>query len=74
MDAICETDPLEGVPTDAPWGHFGRNLTLGLVAIGSKFLLNVLNTTKINNQDRTERAVSERPSGTGLLTVCNHTR
>lgn len=73
MDAICE-DPIEGVPIDAPWGDLGRNFTLGLVSIGSKFVLNVLNTTKIYNVEGIEEIATNRPSGTGLLTVCNHTR
>lgn len=74
MDAICEPDPFHGVPIDAPWGKLGRDFTLAFVSIGSKFVLNVLNTTRITNPERIEKAASERPPGTGLLTVCNHTR
>ncbi|CAL8463510.1 g3044 [Coccomyxa elongata] len=73
MDAICEPDPIHGVPFDAPWGRLGRDLTLALVSIGSKFVLNVLNTTRFTNVERIEKAATERPPGTGLLTVCNHT-
>ncbi len=74
MDAICEPDPIHGVPIDAPWGRLGRDLTLAFVSIGSKFVLNVLNTTRFTNVERIEKAATERPPGTGLLTVCNHTR
>ncbi|PNH05758.1 Tafazzin [Tetrabaena socialis] len=57
----------------APGGALGRSLTLGGVSTIARLVLNVLNTTKIINQDALITAVTDRPPGTGLMTVCNHT-
>lgn len=74
MDTVCEPDASDGVPFEAPWGHLGRDFTLGVVSLASKFLLNVLNSTDIHNGDTLQKQATERPPGVGLLTVCNHTR
>ncbi len=74
MDSIFEPDISDEVNVDPPWGSSGRDFTLGIVSLGSKFLLDVLNSTEIRNFDTLEKQATERPSDTGLLTVCNHTR
>lgn len=57
-----------------PWGPWGRSATLGVVSGLSKLVLQALNTTVVHNWDRWEAALLQRRPGTGLLTVCNHTR
>ncbi len=64
----------QGLPVGPPWGSFGRDATLGVVSLGSKFLLQWLNTFTTTNVSILQDAVKERPAGQGLLTVCNHTR
>lgn len=58
----------------APWGPFGRDLTLGVVSLASKLVMQLLNTTHIINHDAYLDLIYNRPSGLGLLTICNHTR
>jgi monolysocardiolipin acyltransferase len=74
MDAICDIDLDDGVSVEPPWGAHGRDFTLGVVSFGSKFLLNILNSTEVRNGDSLYKHATERPTGVGLLTVCNHTR
>ena len=62
----------EFLPTDPPWGTFGRQAVLSAVALFSKFILDVVNTTTATNRDAFERAISTRNPDRGLITVCNH--
>eukprot|EP00959_Pyramimonas_sp_CCMP1952_P022169 466179-Pyramimonas_sp.AAC.2 len=50
-----------------------RNFFMGLVALGSKFVFDVLNSTEIKNHDGYLKAAMSRPAGQGLITVANHT-
>ena len=74
MDTAVESEHLQGVPVKPPWGSLGRDFTLGVVSLGSKVILRWLNTYNTTNLATLEEAVRHRPDGTGLLTVCNHTR
>lgn len=57
-----------------PWGPYGRDLTLGMVSAASKFLMQILNKTRVINLETYVDWVENRPQGVGLLTVSNHTR
>ncbi len=57
-----------------PWGTLGRDFTLGVVAGGSKFVLQVLNTLHVKGGERLQTHVFDREPGTPLFTVCNHIR
>ena len=74
MGSSVDDEQSQGVPVSPPWGTFGRDATLGVVSLGSKFLLQWLNTYTTTNVSVLQDAVNERPAGQGLLTVCNHTR
>ena len=74
MDSAVDIDYHDGVPIDSPWGDIGRDLALCLVSLGSKFLLNLLNSTTVVHAEGLEQQVRDRSPGIGLLTVCNHTR
>lgn len=69
---MCEN--LEVDYTLPPWGTAGRNLTLGVVSGGGKFVLQVLNTLHVNGLDRLQQHVLQRENGRPLFTVCNHNR
>ena len=71
MDSLLE--PEEPI-ISPPWGEFGRVLTLAAVSLTGKFVLNVWNTTKVNNQAVFLEQLQQRPQGLGLITVSNHTR
>jgi hypothetical protein len=71
MDSLLDFDQEY---LDAPWGPYGRDLTLGIVSLASKFILQVLNSTKVLNHDTYKDLVHNRPEGLGLLTISNHTR
>ncbi|KAF6249537.1 hypothetical protein COO60DRAFT_950041 [Scenedesmus sp. NREL 46B-D3] len=70
MDSLLDFDQEYLGP---PWGPYGRDLTLGIVSLASKFILQVLNSTKVLNQDTYTELVHNRPHGAGLLTISNHT-
>lgn len=72
MDTAVEPD-LEDY-TAPPWGELGRSATLAAVALVSKFVLKVMNNTRIENQEAYLQQVMDRPKGVGLITVSNHTR
>lgn len=75
MDSLLEPeDRLRQQYLSAPWGELGRSATLGLVSLFSKFLLQVLNNTRVHGLDRFRAEVLEREEGVGLITVSNHTR
>jgi monolysocardiolipin acyltransferase len=75
MDSLLEPeDHLSQQHLEAPWGAYGRSVTLGVVALGSKFVLNIWNTTYIEGIEAFRQQVLKRPEGVGLITVCNHTR
>ena len=74
MDSLVEDCRLDDAIMAPPWGQLGRAATLGVVAGFSKLMLNVLNTTNVVNHETYLQAVTERVPGTGLITVCNHTR
>ncbi|GAB4819261.1 hypothetical protein N2152v2_006307 [Parachlorella kessleri] len=59
--------------TEAPWGELGRSATLAVVALWSKFVLNVMNKTTIVNHEEFLRHIMQRPEDVGLITVSNHT-
>lgn len=71
MDSLLDYDAEYLRP---PWGKYGRDLTLGLVSLASKFVMQVLNTTRVLNHDVYTNLVFNRPAGVGLLTISNHTR
>jgi hypothetical protein len=75
MDSLLEPeDTLRERYLRAPWGQLGRTATLGAVSLVSKFVLNVLNTTTVDNLEAFRWHVEQRPQGVGLITVSNHTR
>lgn len=75
MDSLLEPeDRLRQQYLSAPWGELGRSATLGLVSLVSKFLLQVLNNTRVHGLDCFRAEVLEREEGVGLITVSNHTR
>jgi hypothetical protein len=74
MDGLLDFDADYRRALTAPWGPYGRDLTLGVVALASKFLLQVLNSTTVLGHDTYTDLVYKRPPGVGLLTVSNHTR
>jgi hypothetical protein len=71
MDSLLDFDQEYLGP---PWGPYGRDVTLGIVSLASKFILQVLNRTKVLNHDTYKDLVRNRPQGVGLLTISNHTR
>jgi hypothetical protein len=71
MDSLLDFDQEY---LEAPWGPYGRDLTLGIVSLASKFILQVLNRTKVINHETYTDLVRNRPEGVGLLTISNHTR
>ena len=74
MLSNADVERSQGVAVSPPWGDFGRNATLGVVSLGSKLLLQWLNTYTTTNLSTLQNAINHRPHGRGLLTVCNHTR
>lgn len=75
MDSLLEPeDRLREEYLRAPWGELGRSATLGAVSLVCKFLLNVLNSTRVEGLDTFLDHVQRRADGQGLITVCNHTR
>ena len=60
--------------TQPPWGIYGRDLVLGVISGGSKAILQGLNQFNVNGLERFQNAVLNRPQGTALFTVSNHTR
>ena len=71
MDSTLE--PEEPI-TSPPWGEFGRVLTLGIVSLTGKFVLNWWNSCNITNQSTLLELLQQREKGLGLITVSNHTR
>eukprot|EP00882_Tetradesmus_deserticola_P034280 GHRQ01039280.1.p1 GENE.GHRQ01039280.1~~GHRQ01039280.1.p1 ORF type:complete len:151 (-),score=9.98 GHRQ01039280.1:36-488(-) len=71
MDSLLDFDQEYLGP---PWGPYGRDLTLGFVSLASKFIMQVLNSTKVLNHNTYQELVLNRPQGVGLLTISNHTR
>jgi hypothetical protein len=71
MDALIDINDEILQP---PWGQIGRSFTLGLVSLGTKCVLQVMNTFTVANHDTFLDAVLHRTDGVGLLTVSNHTR
>ena len=71
MDSLVE--PEEDVRRP-PWGELGRAITIGLVASLGKLVIQGLTRLEVKNQSRFLDAVTHRPPGSGLVTVCNHTR
>ena len=59
-----------------PWSPHGRSLTLGIVSVFGKLVLNVLNTSTFHNVQALKDAIDERDGDgnthTGLITVSNH--
>lgn len=70
MDSVLEDEQL----TRPPWGEFARVITLTAVWAAGKLVVQGLNSTTLSDADVLERAMVERPPGTPLITVCNHTR
>lgn len=71
MDSIVEPEEDFTLP---PWGTLGRDITLGLVSLGSNLIMHVFNRLSIDGHEQFQRYVMHREPGTALLTVCNHTR
>ncbi|GAX73579.1 hypothetical protein CEUSTIGMA_g1030.t1 [Chlamydomonas eustigma] len=72
MDALeqCQID--EAI-TSPPWGQIGRAFTLGIISGACKLVLNVINTTSVENHDIWLKHVMNRELGRGLITISNHT-
>lgn len=60
------------LPTDAPWGTLGRQAVLSTVALVSKFLLDVVNSTTTTNGETLRDAITSRERPQGLITLSNH--
>ena len=71
MDSTLE--PEEPI-ISPPWGEFGRVVTLAIVSLTGKFVLNWWNSTTIYNQTNLLDLLKRRDKGVGLITVSNHTR
>ena len=74
MDSLVEPEDLRDPVTQPPWGQIGRNLTLGVVSLAGKFVLQVCNSLDVKGHSRLTQLVMHRPPGTGLITVSNHAR
>lgn len=72
MDSVVDLESTDF--SEIPWGTFGRTVTLGVVSLFGKAVLNVMNTTNVINREAMHDAAMHRPSGVGLITVSNHTR
>lgn len=72
MDSLDEAK-FDIAITSPPWGQLGRAFTLGMVSGLGKLLLQVLNTTTVNNHQTWLQTVMHRDPGVGLITICNHT-
>lgn len=72
MDSVVDLESTDF--SEIPWGTFGRTITLGLVSLFGKTVLNVMNTTKVVNEETMHDATMHRAKGVGLITVSNHTR
>ena len=72
MDSIADDGAFDF--EELPWGALGRSVTLGCVSLCSQFVMHVLNTTTVHNEERYTSAVTHRETGVGLITVSNHTR
>lgn len=71
MDTLVEP---EHDISEPPWGVWGRDFTLAVVALGGIVLMQWLNALQVEDGDRITRLVTQRTPGTPLFTVCNHTR
>lgn len=71
MDSLVEP---ETDITDPPWGIWGRDFTLAVVALGGIVLMQWLNTLQVSGGESFRRKVVQRERGTPLFTVCNHCR
>jgi len=60
------------LPINPPWGTFGRQAVLSTVAVVSKIVLDVLNSTTTTNGETLQRAITERERSQGLITLSNH--
>lgn len=76
MDSIVDPpdDLIATEPCLPPWGPYGRDFTLGLVSLWSKFVLKVWNSTEVENKEDFLKQTMHRDEGQGLITVANHTR
>lgn len=70
MDSVLE--PEEPI-ISPPWGEIGRVITLAVVSLTGKLVLNWWNTTDIKNQSTFLQHLQHRQQGLGLITVSNHT-
>ena len=71
MDSLV--DEAEAV-TRPPWGELARTVTLSAVWAAGKLVVQGLNTTAVQDLDTFRQALQQRPPGTPLVTVSNHTR
>lgn len=57
-----------------PWSSRGRSLTLGIVSVAGKLVLNVLNRSTFHNVEALRAAIDDASgaSSGGLITVSNH--
>mmetsp|Transcript_19776 Transcript_19776/g.33222 ORF Transcript_19776/g.33222 Transcript_19776/m.33222 type:complete len:270 (-) Transcript_19776:737-1546(-) len=73
MGVATKEDDMELSAPPTFCGEYGRDLVMGIVALGSRFVCSVLNHTEIVNHERFLEAAMSRPAGQGLITVANHT-
>lgn len=73
MDALLELDDDILHP---PWSPVGRAVTLGLVSVGAKVVMHLLNRVSVDQEGlkRFRELTMQREPGVGLLTYSNHTR
>ncbi len=77
---VTETRPLTQDDVDdhsylaPPWSSHGRSLTLGIVSMAGKLVINVLNSSTFHNVEALRAAVDDASSASsgGLITVSNH--
>ena len=74
MDTLVDAEDLNDPVTLPPWGQVGRNITLGVVSLAGKFVLQVCNRMDVKHHSRLTELVINRPPGVGLITVSNHGR
>lgn len=73
MDVLFEHDELSKEYLEAPWGEWGRSLTLGVVSMVGKCVLHVMNRSEFDRVEVLKDAVMDRERDLGLITVSNHT-
>ncbi|CAD7704851.1 unnamed protein product [Ostreobium quekettii] len=72
MDSLVDEPDLSDLRS-APWGPLGRGVVIAAVATFGRFVMTVMNTTRVVNESSAHDAIMARPRDVGLVTVSNHT-